>query len=202
MSFNPQYKSTLPTLTNGQFTTGIVDENGRLLVETGVDENIYSATLKSYAGYATPTDMIMIQGSATKTIRILGFTVRIGTTSAAIQRLDWVRRSAANTGGTKAVIPSVTLDSTSPAATAVVEQYSVIPASLGSGTIIASTYTVTTVLTSAPSPFSMYSYLLGVTSSERGVVLRGTSEFLCANWGGAALPAGFLAQAEVTWREY
>lgn len=164
----------------------------------------YFATGTAYGGYATPTDMLTISGSATKVIRIVNMQMRIGSTAGALYRLYFIRRTAPNTGGTFAAQTPVSLDTVSAAPTAVVNLYSVIPDALGAGETIGIAPSVTTVLTAAPNIFSLIGAGIlqpsAITTTE-ALTLRGASQFLCANGNGAAIPAGFTAQWEIIWTE-
>lgn len=191
------YRKSLRNLGDGSYAEADV----ALLPSAGL--NSYFAFGMDYAAYATPTDMLTIQGSATKIIRINNALMRIGSTGGSLQKLHFIKRTAANTGGTFAAQTAKLLDSGSPAATAVVNLYSVIPAGLGAGVTLAVAPVVTTVLTAAPAIFSMGSHISAASAvtTTTPVVLRGASEWLALNWAGVALPGGFLAHWEISWTE-
>lgn len=169
------------------------------LISTGLAT--YSGYGTGYTAYATPTDMLTLSGSDTKVIRINSMTMRIGTTAAALQKLFFVKRTAANTGGTSSTPTPTKLDTTSPAAAAVLRLYTAAPAGLGAGTTLGESNTVTTVLTAAPAAFQLVTPFPMNTGTGTGIILRGAAEFLCLNWNGAALPGGFTATWEVLWTE-
>lgn len=167
------------------------------------NETTYFGYGTGYAAYATPTDMLTISGSSTKIIRIMAAVMRIGTTSASLQKLYFVKRTAANTGGTSTTPTPSKLDSASPAASAVLRLYTAIPDTLGTGTTLGEANVVTAVLTAAPGVFQLATPVrqADTITIHTPVILRGASEFLCLNWGGAALPAGFTATWEILWTE-
>lgn len=162
----------------------------------------YRASGVGYAAYATPTDMIALTGSATKTVAIVNFGLQIQSTAAALQTLYFIKRSAANTGGTASNPTAFALDSTNAAATAVVNLYSAAPAGLGAavGTVLPLQFSSST-LTTAGAQTS-----LGTATSlidlRQAVILRGVAESLVLNYNGAALTAGFAATWFFEWIEY
>lgn len=191
------YRKALRDLGDGSYAEAGV----ALLPSAGL--NSYFAFGEGYAAYATPTDMLTIQGSASKIIRINNALMRIGSTSGALHKLHFIKRTAANTAGTFAAQTAIKLDTGSPAASAVINLYSVIPSGLGAGVTLAVAPVVTTVLTAAPAIFSMGSHLSAASAitTTTPVILRGASEWLALNWNGAAIPAGFLAHWEISWTE-
>lgn len=171
----------------------------------------YSALGKAYAGYTTPTDMLVISGSASKTILVTQFLLQIAETTATLRTVDFIKRTTANTGGTATNPSAIAYDSTNPAASAVISLYSAAP-SLGSttnGGIIFSATAVTSTATAAGGAFGINTPSAAVrsiptspTDFRQSITLRGTGESLAANFGGAALPAGFTANWLIEWVEY
>jgi hypothetical protein len=162
----------------------------------------YRASGVGYAGYVTPTDMIAITGSATKTVAIVNFGLQIQSTAAALQTLYFIKRSAANTGGTATNPTAFALDSTNAAATAVVNLYSAAPAGLGAavGTVLPLQFSSSTLTTAgAQTSLGTATSLLDL---RQPVILRGVAESLALNYNGAALTAGFAATWFVEWIEY
>lgn len=161
----------------------------------------YSAAINAHAPAATPTDWFTIQGSATKTIRILRITIAARATAANQYRMSLIKYSVFLTGGSPAAPTIVAHDSANAAATAVVNTWAgglptpgtavgkIADDSLPVGVLGTPTFNNEVVL-----------YDFG-TRSDQAIVLRGTAQYLAINSGGAALPAGFVADVRVAWTE-
>lgn len=156
----------------------------------------YSASSTVFTPPATPTDMITIYGSASKTIRVNRITFSSTQTSAGINNIFIIKRSATNTAGTSTTPTVVPLDSSNAAGTAVMRQYSVNPSGLGSAV---GTITAIRILTPTTTSATQSQYVFDYTSGN--VVLRGTSEGLCVNFAGAALPTGLSIAVSIEWEE-
>lgn len=172
-----------------------------ILSDTGLPT--YVASGAAYAAYATPTDLLTITGSATKIIRIVQMQLLPRSTSAALQNISFIRRSAANTGGTSTTPTGFPVDSADPAATAVVNLYSAAP-TLGTAlTTLGVQRAVSGTLTGAPGSIALSNVVLQSSSIlfHKPIILRGITESLCMNYGGAALTAGFSAEWTITWTE-
>ena len=149
---------------------------------------------------ATPTDVITIYGSATKTVRILK--IVLNTTQTTIGINDWyvIKRSTANTGGTSAAIVSVPIDSNFPAATAVVSRYTVNPTALGtSAGNLAVVNIVSPPIAPGTSGTGYIPYAFDFTNNP--IVLRGVAQGVAINFNGAALPGGLSINFNVTFTE-
>ena len=172
----------------------------------------YSASGKAYAGYATPTDMLVLGGSSSKTILVLQFLLQIAETTATLRTVDFIKRTSANTGGTATNPAAVPYDTQNPAASAVVSLYSAAPTSLGgttNGGTIYSASVATSTTTAAGGAFGINTPVAGgrqIAISpfdfRQAITLRGAGESLAANFGGLALPAGFTANWMLEWAEY
>lgn len=163
----------------------------------------YRASGTAYAGYATPTDLIIITGSATKTVLVTGFSIQIQSTAAALQTLYYIKRSTANTGGTPSVQAALPLDSTDAAATAVVSVYGSAPTTGTPAGNYAILQVVSAVVTGAPTGVNPLSSSASMVNDLRqGLVLRGVAQSFALNYAGAALTVGFAATWFVEWIEY
>jgi hypothetical protein len=177
-----------------------VDANQNVALEGR--QQTYSIGIEDYAPYATPTDIFLLQGSATRTIKISKIRISGASTAASSMDLYLLKRTADNTGGTRAsqaadVVKHDTLDD---AATAVPFTYSVIPTALGAGK---------TFRTRARHYFSR---LAAADISDefivdfdihrsKPIILRGVVEQLAINLGGAAVPGGLQLYINVEWVE-
>jgi len=162
-------------------------------------KTVYSAVTTNFTPPATPTDMVTLTGSASKTIKILALTLFTTQTAAGTNTFYIVKRSTANSAGTSTTPTIVPHDSNNAAATAVMRQYSANP-TLGNslGNIRGARIT-----TPAAAGLLDTSYIFDFTHSAfgQGIVLRGTGEVMALNFNGAALPAGLTVTAEITWLE-
>ncbi len=158
---------------------------------------------------ATPTDMVTIFGSASKTVRIVAFRINTTNMAAGSQQFLLIKRSATNVGGTFVAGNAVPLDSNDGGATATFfGHYTANPTALGAavGTIN---------IVRAASPVAIPASFAGVreiagqdmlnftpnSQIDRLVTLRGTAQGLCLNFNGVALVAGQTHAYTVIWTE-
>lgn len=168
----------------------------------------YIYTVSGYTAYATPTDMVGITGSASKTIRVHNMWMAINSTAAALQVIHFVKRSTANTGGTDGAPTGIALDSANAAPTATLHSYTGAPTpgtSVGDVRLQSIASTVVTTNGGAVSFFAPVNIEQvnpsAVALDQTGVVLRGVAESLFLNYAGAALTTGFTATWGVLWSE-
>ena len=148
----------------------------------------YAAGVSGLVCPAAATDIFTITGSASKTIKVIKFHVD-GTTTAgsgASVNFSLVKRSTADSAGTSTTMTNVPFDSANAAATATVRAYTANP-TLGTsvGAIVSDRLNVPTVGASGAgggNPRWEFGY-----EDTQPIVLRGTSEQLCANFGGATI---------------
>jgi len=162
-------------------------------------KQLYSATVNNLTPPATPTDMVTITGSSTKTIRVLAIELFPSQTLSGTNTFFIIKRSAADSGGTSTSPTIVPHDSGNAAATAVVRQYTVNP-SLGAA--VGTLYTAK-VTTPAAGALVQDGYIFDFVKMaiDSGIVLRGTTEVLALNFNGAALPGGLNINANVIFLE-
>ena len=177
--------------TNGQLI--IVDSDG--ITKWGISDNdplraSYGVFLPSVAPSATPTDLIVIQGSATKTVRIRSVVVTGTATAAANIIMSLVRRSTANTGGTFAPQTLVNRDKRDDAPTCVVNLYTANPTSLGTslGAADGGRLNIAPAANGGIDRLALqYSWL-----NDKAPILVGITDFIAINLAGIAWPAGGL----------
>lgn len=145
---------------------------------------------------ATPTDMITVTGSASKTVKVWSLRVCTTNTLAGSQEFRLIKRSTADTGGTAVASTLIPQDSASAAVTATVNHYTANPGALGTavgtlnivrwsspvavpGAFATNSDACQEILPNAPNGQSI-----------QPVVLRGIAEQLAVNFNGAALVAG------------
>jgi hypothetical protein len=173
--------------------------------------NTFRYAVVGYTPVATPTDILMIQGSSLVTrvnrISLFGFA---GTT-AGFMPAALIRRSTQFTTQGSAVFTALTaakMDTQMAAATAVVS-------TIGTANLTSVGTAVATV-GAKRLPFSSATVGLGgattwdfsatavsaVSPTDNPVVLRGTSDFLFINLQGAAVPSGGVIDIEIETTEY
>lgn len=167
-------------------------------VSTEGSKATYAAAFVGLVVAATPTDVFTITGSATKTIRVtsLRFTVSTTAGSGILINASLVKRSTADTGGTSTTATAVPYDSNNAAGTAVVRGYTANP-TLGTavGPIRAIRYAATPA--SVPNQEAFFEF---GTRPAQAVVLRGTSEQLCLNFGSTTI-TGDIVDVSIEWTE-
>ena len=145
---------------------------------------------------ATPTDVVNVVGSATKTLRVKRVAVSGLATTAGSIDVSLVKRTAVNTGGTSSAPTIGQHDSSDAAATGTVAQYSVNPTGLGAGVAIKN-QKLNLGLSGASGTVSWdFS-----TRNDKAVVLRGVAQSLAINLNGQALPAGAQISYEIEFEE-
>lgn len=166
----------------------------------------YAVDAIGYAAYATPTDMIGIRGSATKTVVVTNLSIRANSTTATLVSAYCIKRSAANSGGTLTNPAGISYDSADAAPTAVVDVYTSAPTpGAPAGTLRILNF-VTNLLTGTGAAAQMIAgNQYGAASSitlQKPITLHGVSEGLYINFNAAALPSGFTSAYSIEWIEY
>jgi hypothetical protein len=153
----------------------------------------------SLAPVATPTDVIIIRGSATKTVIVKLVKLAGAATAAGTMPALLVKRADAGTVGS-AVLTAVAAakhDSGDPAATALIStvgtaNYTTVGTTAGNvGTGRLQMTALATGLAAVPVIWDFGS------REDKGIVLRGVLEHLCVNLGGAAIPSGGVIDYEI-----
>lgn len=192
---------------------GLVSRNFRFIDESGSGsgpfwpfhrishETIYPVFSAGFDidGYATPTDLFAIIGSATKTVKISKISLTGQASSQAQIDVVLLKRSTANSGGSPTSITAVAHDSADSAASASVVTYGTAPTL---GTLVGSLRD--TQLTLPGSTFSFATSRVEwdfQKSGSKPIVLRGVNELLTLNLQGAALPSGMHLSCDIEWIE-
>jgi hypothetical protein len=166
----------------------------------------YRLVVGGYAAYATPTDLLCIAAGPSKETVVTSAVLQIQSTSATLGLLDWVKRSAPDTGGTPTSLTLLPEDTAypggTPSATATVTEYGSAPTLGTSVGVFQTDALVTGTLTAAPAVFTLYSVLgNGNTTTFQGILVLHPGEAICANWRGNAIPSGFAAIITVALEE-
>jgi len=150
----------------------------------------YRYAAPDFVPVATPTDIIVIQGSATKTLRVKRIAVSGESTAAGAMGIQLVRRSTAGTLGS-AVLTAVTAgkhDTGDTAPTAVVSTVGTANYTTpGTSAGVVGAALLTFGNSGAVQSGVEWNY---ATRQDKAIILRGTSDFLCINLNGDAVPTG------------
>lgn len=158
----------------------------------------YSASAVSLTPPATPTDMVVISGSATKTIRVTKLELSATQTVNGTNTFFIVLRSTADSAGTSSTITNVSHDSTNATAISIVKSYTANP------TLGTAVGTLRAIKMFTPVPGTLATpYIFDFTNDgiDQGIVLRGTAQQLALNFNGAALPSGLSITCNIDWSE-
>jgi hypothetical protein len=147
---------------------------------------------------ATPTDLLTLAGSGTKTVRVKTIKVSGLATTAGQIPVSLVRRSAVNTGGTSTNPTAIKHDINDAAATAVLALYTVNPTGLGTAVGNVGAKRLFLNVSTAQEDQAVWDFS---TRQDKALVLRGTTDILALNFGGAAVPAGGVLDFEIEWEE-
>ena len=161
-----------------------------------VYQPVYSITLVGIT--PVTTDLVTLQGSASKTIAIKHVLVSGKSTSGGAScDVSIMKRTAADSGGTKGTTPVITqFDSTDAAPTATPAYYTAAP-TVGTGTVIEDRILNKGAAGSAG--------LIDVTFSNRNdkqLKLHGTSEFMALYFNSATVTTGDLVSVTIEFEEF
>ena len=175
-----------------------------------VQSKLTYAIAGSFTPAATPTDLVIIEGSATKIIRILSMVIGTTNTAAGSQQFHLIKRSAADTTGTfvSAGTP-VPLDATNaPSTVNRVGHFTANPGALGAAV---GTINITRQASPAAIPATWggvrhdgdVEMLPWMTSSilDQPVTLNAVTQCLAINFNGVALVAGQTHTYRIVWME-
>lgn len=175
------------------------DSAGSLYVNIENQKATYSAA-STFTAAATATDVFTITGSGTKTVRVTKVGINGTNTGNTNVIVTGLKRSAANTGGTSSTLTNVPFDSTQAAGTATVRSYTANPASLGAlvGNVrVDAAFFPTLASTNAGTDIN-YNFS---DSTNRALVLRGTSEVFSVSLSGAVIGGTTSLSIDITWTE-
>jgi len=176
------------------------DSTGRAIALQS--KSTFGVSTTPFTPPATPTDMATIYGSASKTVYVYGIRVSTTQSTAGVNRIYLIKRSAVNTGGTSAaptIVPFVSTDT----ATATILSYTVNPAGLGAtvGNISVSNVYAPILATGTSSSIIQLIQRDGSFEMSKPIVLSGVAQGLAVNFAGAALPGGLSVIVDFLWTE-
>ncbi len=187
--------------TSGNVAEVDASNNIKVVTTSIVDgKPMYSAACRNITPPATPSDFCILNGSASKTIRVLRMILSTTQTTAGVNEFFIVKRSTANSGGTSTSPTICPYDSNNAAAQATVLQYSANPTTGATVANVLTARMLTPTTTSATQAYVVIDFTsTGLTSS--GIVLRGAAQGLAFNFNGAALPTGLNVNCTYEWTE-
>jgi hypothetical protein len=185
----------------------LYDTAGR---DTSVSSKATFSASGTFTPAATPTDLVIIEGSATKTVRVVSMAISTTNTAAGSQQFFLVKRSAADTTGTFVAATAIPWDSANTATANRVGHFTANPGALGATVGTINTIRVATPV-AIPATWAGITQNAGyemIPSTSGGtnhlstpVILRGVAQCLAINFNGAALVAGQTHAYTVTWTE-
>lgn len=171
---------------------------GGLLVSSDGNKATYRYASLGNTPAATPTDVLTITGSVTKTVRIKRIAVSGLATTAGQMPVTLIRRSAANTGGTSTAPTPIKHDTNDAAGTAALALYSANPTTLGTTVGNLGAKRLFLNVSTAQEDQVVWDFS---TRQDKALVLRGTSDILAINLGGATVPTGGVLDFEIEYEE-
>lgn len=159
----------------------------------------YTAAFSGLLLATNPTDFLVLQGSATRKVRLASVSISAVKNNTGYVTLEAILRSAANTGGTSTLRTAVRHESTDAAATALVSTYTANPTTLGEAIGVVE---------------SVYAFVPSATANSSGafapvdiskdlgkpITLINNTEFFVLNLGGQTV-AGMTVNGSITWIE-
>ena len=194
-NFTPQ------TLIGG---TGVDSSMPSLVVSNQVgNADTYSIQINDFAPAALATDVLVIQGSATKKIVITKIEVSAHASGSGVIDFYVYKRSSLDTNGTLYSPQPTTVahDSTNPSASATIKLYSANP-TLGTGSLIRGAhYTLPGTSQNAyvPAPWLQE---FGTNNVNQAIILNGVNESLAFSLNGQTIPSGFDVYLSIEWIEF
>jgi len=160
----------------------------------------YTYTISATAPYATPTDWVVIRGSATKTVKVVHIEYSGVATAATAGNIILIKKhTIANTGGTSTNPAFIKHDSNDGAATALVLLYTVAPTIDGTAAIWKTVRLTYGLVAAAAGTWAQDRYVWDQGSSPfEAMTLRGVAQELAFNFNSVAIPAGGVYDLSVT----
>lgn len=182
---------------------GTIDVMGSSNVNTEGQKASYFASLGTNTPAATPTDIAILTGSATKTIKVTRVTISVQATASGAVAYDLVKRSGGTQSAVNTAFVVVThagpMDSTDAASTVITAGlagvYTSNPASVGTATGIVKDWSPTILANAGV----VLEYVC--TQPAKCITLRGTSQVLAINGAGHTLLTGEKVGVSFEWTE-
>lgn len=183
----------------------LVGNDGALHVtteRTGRSHYYYSLLAQSLV--ATPTDAIIIQGSATKSVHVKRIRISGAATAAGNIPFSIIRRSTAGTIGSAVLTAIVaakraTANAAATAVVSIVGTANVTTPGTSAGVVFSSRLEMTALATGVAAVFTDVPF---ASNNEGALLLAGTGEYLVVNFNGAAIPAGGVFDFTIETEEF
>jgi hypothetical protein len=182
--------------TTGGYGSPVLDTRGAGYVNTEGKSPTYSyAPAAAITPVATASDVVVLTGSATKTVRIVRACIEAGAGTPGSLTFALTKHSTADTGGTSTAGTASQHDSQDPAATATVALYSANPTV---GTAVTIQTGVVYATSAGIKDWRCYSF---GDVGDKKVILRGITEQFAITHLGTAIPGTTVAHYKIEWTE-
>lgn len=158
----------------------------------------YGAGVPGFNPAANPTDIITITGAAGRLVRVKSISLSALSSATGNTRINLIRRSAANTGGTFATVIGCPHDIDDGPPSAVVRTYTVNPAALG--TQVGILHTGRLLFPQTPTQLTPVSWQW-TWINDKAITLRGVNDILAVSMGGDATPTSGAIDIDLLWTE-
>lgn len=157
----------------------------------------YTASIVGLNPTSTPTDILMITGSATKLITVTRISISATQSTASTRDVVIIKRSSNSTAGTSSTPVAVPHDSTSAAATAVLKSWTGNPTL---GTFVGNLYSRKLFIgTTSSTTIDEFLYESGIRNNQ-GATLRSAAECIVVNLNGVTSSGGSF-DISIEWTE-
>lgn len=191
-SLGPQNNTQLITGSSGSAVSG----TNPLPVSTEGTRATYGYAATGITPAATPTDVVVLCGSSTRTVAVKRVAVSGQATTAGTMDVVLLKRTAANTGGTATTPTPAKYDSTDASATATLSQYSANATSLGTGIALRQLKLNMGVAGAAGNVDFDFAI-----RNDRPLILRGATQCMAVNFNGGTVPTGGALAYGIEWEE-
>lgn len=167
--------------------------------QVAVAQPTYAAATGRFTPSAGATDIWVLQGSATRTVKVHTITFTASGSTGAVQLpFQLLLRSTGNSGGSSGTITPVSYDSLDSVATAKCYNYTANATSLGTlvGTLKVDYLNLVSSSVSSPVVWSF-----GSQPFRKPIYLRGINQLLCINLSGSNPATGFQMAVDVEFTE-
>jgi hypothetical protein len=195
----PNFAAQDGNLTVQQLSAFLDNDGSLILVRTSEHGKPTFKYAGTFTPVAAPTDALMIQGSATKTLRIKKIVLGGVATSNGNMLASLIRRSAQFTTQGSAVFTPVSpgkMDTTDATATGVVSTIgtaNLTSVGASAGVLAQQRLFMPTTATGVPAPL-VWEF---ATRQDKALILRGVADFIFLNLNGGAVPAGGVIDFEI-----
>ena len=187
--------------TTGGYGNPVLDTKGAGYVNTDGLKATYSYQINDFTSLvASATDVVVLTGSATKTVKVTQVCVGGDATAAAVYDVYLYKHTIANTGGTATNPAAVKHDSLDVAATATLSLYTANPTIDTTKALLRGGHAVLVNGTTPAWANPPTCWQFGSNMEEK-LTLRGVAQELAISHGGGTVPSGASMYYTITWTE-